>query len=95
MSVFAPEELVSSYQSSVASLFAFANPAFQGFQAVVEFNLQAVKAAMAEGEDNLNDALSGKSPAEFLTRQSKVTATHREDGIVQPSPVRDRREHPS
>jgi len=48
MSVFAPEELVSSYQSSVASLFAFANPAFQGFQAVVEFNLQAVKAAMAE-----------------------------------------------
>jgi phasin family protein len=73
MSVFAPEELVSSYQSSVASLFALANPAFQGFQAVVELNLQAVKAAIAESEDNLNDALSGKSPAEFLTRQSNVT----------------------
>jgi phasin family protein len=73
MSIFAPEELVSSYKTSVTALFALANPVFQGFQAVIELNLQAVKAALAEGEDNLGDAFSGKNPAELIARQFNVT----------------------
>jgi phasin family protein len=55
-------------------LFALENPTIQGFQSVVELNVQAVKATIAaEGKDNLNHTVSGKSQAGFLAWQSYVT----------------------
>jgi phasin family protein len=73
MSAFEFQGFISLYQLSIANLFALANPTIQGFQAVVELNVQAVKATISEGKDNLNHTVSGKSPAEFLARQSYVT----------------------
>ena len=43
MSVFAPEQFVAIQQANVASLFALTNQAFQGFQRLVELNLQVAK----------------------------------------------------
>ncbi|RQS56362.1 phasin [Burkholderia sp. Bp8963] len=73
MSVFAPEKFIADYQSGVTALFAAAQPAFRGFEAVVELNLQATKAALEEYEDHLKGAFSGGNPAEFFTRQLGAT----------------------
>ncbi|KWF23242.1 TIGR01841 family phasin [Burkholderia pseudomultivorans] len=63
MSVFAPEKFAADYQSGIAAWFAIARPAIQGFEAVVELNLQATKTALAEYEDKLKDAFNSNNPA--------------------------------
>lgn len=73
MSAFEFQEFISSYRISITDLFALANPTIKGFQSVVELNVQAVKATIAEGKDNLNHTVASRSPAEFLARQSYVT----------------------
>jgi len=73
MSAFQFQEPISSYKISITNVFALANLTIQGFQAVVELNVQAVKTTIAEGKDNLNHTVSGKSPVEFLAGQSYVT----------------------
>lgn len=73
MSVFAPEKFIANYQTGVAAWFAVAHPAIRGFEAVVELNLQAAKAAFAEYEDQLKGAFSDNNPAEFFTRQLGVS----------------------
>jgi phasin family protein len=71
MSVFAPEQLVAAHRANVDTLFALTNQAFQGFQRLVELNLQVARSALAEGGDNnWQQALSGKTPMELLTRQA-------------------------
>ncbi|RQR61242.1 phasin [Burkholderia sp. Bp9125] len=69
MSVFAQEKLIADYQTGVAAWFAAAHPALRGFEAVVDLNLQATKAALTEYEDTLKGAFTGQNPAEFFTRQ--------------------------
>src|ERR1700737_2423418 len=73
MSVFAPEQLVATQQSNVATLYALTNQAFQGIQRLVELNLQVAKSALAEGEENWQEALSGKTPVELLARPASST----------------------
>ncbi|MFM0672112.1 phasin family protein [Paraburkholderia sediminicola] len=70
MSVFAPEQLAAAHRANVATLFTLTNQAFQGFQKLVDLNLQVVKSTLAEGEENWREALSGKTPMELLTRQA-------------------------
>lgn len=70
MSVFEPEQLVAAHRASIDTLFALTNQAFQGFQRLVELNLQVARSALAEGGDNWQQALSGKTPVELLTRQA-------------------------
>lgn len=69
MSVFAAEQFVAAHRANIATLFILTNQAFQGFQKLVELNLQVVQATLVEGEENWQGALSGKGPAEVLTRQ--------------------------
>lgn len=69
MSVSAPESFRANYQAGVATFLAFAQPVFQGWQAVIDLNLQASKAALAESESTLKGALQSGNPAEFLTQQ--------------------------
>jgi phasin family protein len=69
MNVFTPEQLVSAQQGNVTTLFALTNQAFEGFQKLVELNLQAAKSALAESEAGWQEALSGKAPGAFFTSQ--------------------------
>jgi phasin family protein len=68
MSVFT-EQLVPLQQGNVITLFALTNQAFQGLQKVAALNLQAVRSALAEGEVNWKEALSGQPPEAIVTRQ--------------------------
>lgn len=69
MTVFSPDQLLSDYKSGVAAWFAVAHPALRGFEAVLDLNLQATKAALAEYEDHLKAGFGSTNPAEFMTRQ--------------------------
>jgi len=72
MSIFTPEELVSTQQDNVSSIFALANHALYHFQKLVELDLPAVKSALAEGEANWQETLSGNASEDFLTSQVNV-----------------------
>jgi len=69
MSVSAPEQFRANYQAGVAAFFALAKPVVHGIQAVVDLNVQASKAAVAESEATLKGALQSSNPVEFLTQQ--------------------------
>ncbi|MEX3984791.1 TIGR01841 family phasin [Paraburkholderia sp. EG287A] len=69
MSVSAPEQFRANYQAGVAAFFALTKPVVEGVQAVIDLNVQASKAAIAESEATLKGALESGNPAEFLTQQ--------------------------
>lgn len=69
MSVSAPEQFRANYQAGVAAFFALTKPVVEGVQAVIDLNVQASKAAIAESEATLKGALETGNPAEFLTQQ--------------------------
>lgn len=69
MSVFAPEKFAADYQSGIAAWFAIARPAINGFEAVVELNLQAAKTALEEYEDKLKNAFNASNPAAGFAQQ--------------------------
>ncbi|RQR28805.1 MULTISPECIES: TIGR01841 family phasin [unclassified Burkholderia] len=69
MSVFAPEKLAADYQSGIAAWFAIARPAINGFEAVVELNVQAAKTALEEYEDKLKNAFNASNPAAGFAQQ--------------------------
>ncbi|KAB0630833.1 TIGR01841 family phasin [Burkholderia latens] len=69
MSVFAPEKFAADYQSGVAAWFAIARPAINGFEAVVELNLQAAKTALEEYEDKLKNAFDANNPVAGFAQQ--------------------------
>ncbi|HTR06278.1 MAG TPA: TIGR01841 family phasin [Paraburkholderia sp.] len=69
MSVSAPEQFRANYQAGVAAFFALTKPVVQGMQAVIDLNVQAGKAAVAESEATLKGALQSSNPVEFLTQQ--------------------------
>lgn len=68
MGVFT-EQLVPLQQGNVITLFALTNQAFRGLQKVAALNLQAIRSALAEGEVNWKEALSGQPPEAIVTRQ--------------------------
>ncbi|CAN0624418.1 Phasin [Burkholderia multivorans] len=69
MTVFAPDDFMANFKSGIAAWFASANPALQGFEAVIELHAQATRAALAECEDHLRAALGSTNPVELLTQQ--------------------------
>ncbi|PVX73246.1 TIGR01841 family phasin [Paraburkholderia unamae] len=69
MSVTAPEQFRANYQAGVTAFFALTKPMLDSMQAVVDLNVQAGRAAMAESEATLKGALQSSNPVEFFTQQ--------------------------
>jgi phasin family protein len=69
MSVSAPEQFRANFQAGVAAFFALSKPMVDGMQAVIDLNVQASKAAVAESEATLKGVLQSGNPVEFLTQQ--------------------------
>lgn len=72
MSLFTPEHLIASHKANTAALFILTNQAFDGFSKLVELNLQAVRVTLAESGANLQEALSSKTPEEFLAWRTNL-----------------------
>ena len=69
------EQVVASHKANMETLFGLTNKAFEGVEKIVELNLTASKAALAEVGDHAQAVLSVKDTQELLALQS---------GLLQP-----------
>ena len=65
-----PEQFTATQQANVAVMFGLVNKAFDGFERLVELNLQVMKSTIVEAQENLQMALSAKGPQEWLALQA-------------------------
>lgn len=69
------EQLMTSHKSNIETLFGLTSKAFEGVEKIVELNMTASKAAMAEASSHTQSLLSVKDAQELLALQS---------GLIQP-----------
>jgi phasin family protein len=69
------EQVMASHKANLETLVGLTNKAFEGVEKIVELNLTASKAALAEAGDHAKAVLSVKDAQELLTLQS---------GLMQP-----------
>ncbi len=67
------EQIGAAQKANLDTLFGLVNQAFEGFQKLVQLNLQVVKSTIAESQDNTQKALSVKDPQELLALQASLT----------------------
>ena len=70
MSLSSPEQFATAQKSNLDTSWAVANMMFEGFQKLVELNLQAVKSTLAEGRENVGKALPANDPQDLVSAQA-------------------------
>lgn len=66
------EQIVASHKANVETLFGLTAKAFEGVEKLVELNLSAAKAALAESAHNSQTALTVKDAQELLALQAAL-----------------------
>ena len=66
------EQIVAAQKSNLETLFGLTQKAFEGVEKLVELNIQATKAAMAEAANNTQAMMSVKYAQELLTLQASL-----------------------
>ena len=66
------EQVVASQKASIETLLGLTSKAFAGVEKIVELNLSASKAALAETGDTAKALLSAKDAQELLALQSSL-----------------------
>ena len=66
------EQIVAAQKANIETLFGLTQKAFEGVEKLVELNVQATKAAMAEAANNAQAVLSVKDAQELLTLQASL-----------------------
>lgn len=69
------EQVLSSHKANVETVIGLTNKAFEGVERIVELNMTASKAALAEAGDHARAVLSVRDVQELMTLQS---------GLLQP-----------
>jgi phasin family protein len=69
-----PEQFVAAQKSGIDALFGFLNAAYPGAEKLVDLNVQAAKASLAENHAVLSEAVSAKDPQALLELQRRQTA---------------------
>ncbi len=64
------EQVVASHKANMETLFGLTNKAFEGVEKIVELNLTASKAALAEAGDHAKAVLSVKDAQELVALQT-------------------------
>ncbi|HEY1104245.1 MAG TPA: phasin family protein [Burkholderiaceae bacterium] len=65
-----PEQVLASHKASVETLFGLTNKAFESVEKLVELNITATKAALAESAEHTQALLSVKDAQELLALQA-------------------------
>jgi len=65
-----PEQIVASNKANLNNLFGLTNQAFAGVEKLVELNLTAARASLAESADHAKAVLSVKDAQELLALQA-------------------------
>jgi phasin family protein len=71
MNTQVPEQLVTAQKASFEALYGLANTAFEGFEKLVELNVQATKASIAENQAVASEAVSAKESQSLFELQSR------------------------
>jgi len=66
------EQIVAAQKANIETLFGLTQKAFEGVEKLVELNVQATKAAMAEAANNTQAMMSVKDAQELLTLQASL-----------------------
>lgn len=66
------EQIAAAHKANIETMFGLTQKAFEGVEKLVELNLQATKAAMAESANNAQAMLSVKDAQELLTLQASL-----------------------
>lgn len=69
------EQIMAAHKANIETLFGLTQKAFEGVEKLVELNVQATKAALADSANNAQAVLSAKDAQELLALQA---------GLVQP-----------
>ena len=66
------EQLVAAQKANIETLFGLTQKAFEGVEKLMELNLQATKAALAESANNAQAVLSAKDAQELIALQASL-----------------------
>ncbi len=69
------EQLMASHKANIETMFGLTHKAFEGIEKLVELNMQATKAALAETANHAQAVMGAKDAQEFMALQA---------GMVQP-----------
>jgi phasin family protein len=72
MSLLLPEQIAAAQKANLDTSLGLVNTALEGFQKLVELNLQAARSAFAEARDNVRNAPSVKDPQERAALQTHL-----------------------
>lgn len=67
-----PEQLLAAQKAHIETLFGLTQKAFEGVEKLVELNVQATKAALADSASNAQAVLSAKDVQELLALQASL-----------------------
>ena len=66
------EQLMASHKANIETLFGLTQKAFEGVEKLVELNVQATKAALAESANNAQAIMGVKDAQELLALQASM-----------------------
>ena len=66
------EQLMASHKANIETLFGLTQKAFEGVEKLVELNVQATKAALAETANNAQAVMGAKDAQELLALQASM-----------------------
>ena len=69
------EQIMAAHKANIEAMFGMTHKAFEGIEKLVELNIQATKAALAETANHAQAVMGAKDAQEFLALQA---------GLVQP-----------
>ncbi len=67
-----PEQVIAANKANLETLMGLTNKAFSGVEQLIELNMAAAKAAMADSQKNASAALSVKDAQELLALQASL-----------------------
>ena len=66
------DQLMASHKANIDTLFGLTQKAFEGVEKLVELNVQATKAALAESANNAQAVLGAKDAQELIALQTSM-----------------------
>ncbi|MBC8737401.1 phasin family protein [Paraburkholderia sp. UCT31] len=71
MSTLVPEQFAAAQKAGTSALYKLFESSFKGFEKLVELNIKATKASLAENQAVATEAVTVRSPEAFFTLQSR------------------------
>ena len=66
------EQLMASHKANIETMFGLTHKAFEGIEKLVELNMQATKAALAETANHAQAVMGAKDAQEFMALQASM-----------------------